>query len=171
MSAARAAFTSTGQQFGYRWLGGAWCRQREIGNRRDAPDADFSPTPRAFSDRHGAARCWNASGSFTSASTRPFEISPLCGPNVNFVLVVEPHNGLGARSAPKRYCANQSRALPGYQGQSPAEPLTGWRGPGRFRSPATRPSRFSRDSVPAGPGMLHARPTGNWRSTIVNHTS
>src|SRR5205809_258328 len=43
-------------------------------------------------------------------------------PNENFVPVVGPHNGLGARSAPKRYWANQPRALPGYQG---AEPLTG----------------------------------------------
>src|SRR5712691_4420207 len=39
--------------------------------------------------------------------------------NENFVPVAGPHNGLGARSAPKRHWDHQAHALPGYQGQSP----------------------------------------------------
>ena len=40
-------------------------------------------------------------------------------PNVDFVLVVGPHNGLGAQSAPKDTVLTSRGALPGYQGQSP----------------------------------------------------
>ena len=39
--------------------------------------------------------------------------------NGKFVSLAGPHNGLGARSAPKRHCGNQSGALLGNQGQSP----------------------------------------------------
>src|SRR5258706_11271021 len=39
-------------------------------------------------------------------------------PNANFVLVVRPHNGLGARSAPSRHCANQAEAVPDIKGRA-----------------------------------------------------
>src|SRR5438128_376691 len=62
--------------------------------------------------------------------------------NANFVLVVRPHNGLGARSAPKDAGLTSRRALPGpgsptrvfgalggrYQGAEPLGPLCGLEG-------------------------------------------
>ena len=46
-------------------------------------------------------------------------LSRYAAPNANFVLVVAPHNGLGRAERAKKDTANQARALPGYQGQSP----------------------------------------------------
>jgi hypothetical protein len=49
----------------------------------------------------------------------PEALARYAAPNANFVLVVGPHNGLGRAERAKKDTANQARALPGYQGQSP----------------------------------------------------
>jgi hypothetical protein len=53
-----------------------------------------------------------------------FTISPSCGPEREFVLVVAPHDGLAARSAARQRCLNRSRAQ---QRDIKGGPLTGWR--------------------------------------------
>lgn len=49
---------------------------------------------------------------------RPCSLARYAVENENFVLVVVPHNGRGARSAPKRE-SELAEGVPGNQGQSP----------------------------------------------------
>jgi len=76
--------------------------------------------------------------------------------NESFVRVVEPHNGLGARSAPKEHRANQPRALPLISRQSPWLVLTPR--PGAQSAPAAS------DSVPDFSGIWD----GSARARPVN---
>src|SRR5262245_17051239 len=58
--------------------------------------------------------------------TAHFPLDHYAAQNENlFPLCPPAQRSRGARSAPED-TANQARALPGYQGRSPAEPLSGW---------------------------------------------